>query len=235
MRVYRVADWMSTPPITVTPTTSLAEAQHIMAQRHTRRLPVIQHGRLIGIVTWGDLRAAQPPETTTLSMYEWRALLDEVTIAECMTRDPITIAPDAPVLEAAQMMVTHKFGGLPVVEHDQVVGMITESDLFRLLIAESTNTESNDTSRVILVCHHCGEILRQRHPDTLDPDDTCWRCHNHLHRCENCRYFDAAQCLLGRDEHTTTIPGQYCPAFSYLPSRAITCDNREHNEHAPTH
>lgn len=227
MRIYRIADWMSTPPIVVPPTTSLAEAQHIMAQRHTRRLPVVQDGRLIGIVTWGDLRAAQPSDATTLSVYEWRALLDEVTIAECMTRDPVTISPDAPVLEAAQVMMTHKIGGLPVVEDGQVVGVITESDLFRLLIAESTGAEGSDTSRVTLVCQHCGALLRQRSFSALGPNDACWRCHFHLHRCENCRYFDSIACLLDREERHTAVPGQHCPAFAYLPPRAINVEARE--------
>ncbi|HEX9438928.1 MAG TPA: CBS domain-containing protein, partial [Roseiflexaceae bacterium] len=90
MHTYRVADWMSTPPIVAAPTMTLAAAQHLMEQRHVRRLPVVQDGRLVGIATWGDLRAAWPSAATTLSVYEWRALLEQATIAECMTRDPIT-------------------------------------------------------------------------------------------------------------------------------------------------
>jgi CBS domain-containing protein len=144
MRTYYIADWMSTPPILVRPTTTLADAQRIMEHRHVRRLPVVQDGRLVGIVTWGDLRAAGPSAATTLSVYEWRALLERATIAECMTRDPITIAPDATTLEAAQQMLEHKIGGLPVMEDERVVGMITESDLFRLLLANATGAAEVD-------------------------------------------------------------------------------------------
>ena len=149
MHTYRVADWMSTPPIVVAPTLTLAEAQRLMEQRHVRRLPIVKDGRLVGLVTLGDLRAAGPSAASTLSVYEWRALLEQATVAECMTRDPITITPDAPVLYAARQMLLHKISGLPVVEDGHVVGVITESDLFRLLIAESAGAASSDARRMM--------------------------------------------------------------------------------------
>jgi len=141
MLQQHVAEWMSTPPIIIAPSTSLEAAQRLMQQRHVRRLPVVENGRLIGIITWGDLRAAQPSAATTLSVYEWRALLDKVTVAACMTHDPLTIAPDASVLEAAQLILDHKVSGLPVVADDRVVGVLTESDLFRLLLSEAGAAE----------------------------------------------------------------------------------------------
>jgi CBS domain-containing protein len=216
MRTEHVADWMSTPPIVVTLSTSLAAAQRIMEQRHVRRLPVVQDGRLVGIITWGDVRAAQPSTATTLSVYEWRALLDQVTVAECMTTSPVTIAPDAVVLEAARQMLTHKVSGLPVLEDGRVVGVITESDLFRLLLAQETSATHADSRRATAICHHCGARLRRRSFEAIDPYDECWRCHYHLHRCDNCRYFDGLACLLDRDERRAPIPGQRCPAFIYL-------------------
>ena len=73
MRSDRIAEWMSTPPIVVPPTTTLADAQHLMEERHVRRLPVVRNEQLVGIVSWGDLRAAWPSAATTLSGYEWRA------------------------------------------------------------------------------------------------------------------------------------------------------------------
>jgi CBS domain-containing protein len=146
MRQQHVAEWMSTPPLIVEPSTSLEAAQRLMQQRHVRRLPVVADGRLIGIITRGDLRAAQPSAATTLSVYEVRALLNKVTVAACMTRDPLTVAPDASVLEAAQLILDHKVGGLPVVADGGVVGMITESDLFRLLIAGASEAERKRAS-----------------------------------------------------------------------------------------
>ena len=149
MHTYRVADWMSTPPIVVAPTLTLTEAQRLMEQRHVRRLPVVKDGQLLGIITSGDLRAAGPSAASTLSIYEWRALLEQATVAERMTPDPVAITPDAPVLYAARLMLLHKISGLPVVEQGRVVGVITESDLFRLLIAESAGAAASDARRMM--------------------------------------------------------------------------------------
>jgi CBS domain-containing protein len=222
MRTYCVADWMSTPPIMVAPTLSLSAAQRLMEQREVRRLPVVRDDRIVGIVTWGDLRAAQPSAATTLSVYEWRALLDQVPVDQCMTRDPVTITPGAPILEAAQLMLAHRIGGLPVLADGRVVGVITESDLFRLLIADATGAEHTDPLRISVVCHHCGAVLRGRSFDTIGPNDECWRCHYHLHRCESCRYFDGLVCLLDQAERQAPIPGQHCPMFAYLAPRATS-------------
>jgi CBS domain-containing protein len=214
MRKERVGQWMSAPPIVVAPTTSLAAAQRLMEQRHVRRLPVVERGRLVGIITWGDLRAAQPSSATTLSVYEMRALLEQVTVAACMSRKPLTIASEAPLLEAAQKMLSWRIGGLPVVDGDRLVGIITESDLFRVLIAEMADESHAEARRETLACYHCGTQMRRRSFAALGPDDECWHCHYHLHRCENCRYFDGIVCMLDRGERHTGVPGQHCPAFS---------------------
>jgi len=211
---------MSTPPILARPTTTLADAQRIMEHRRVRRLPVVEDGQLVGIVTWGDLRAAGPSAASTLSVHEWRVLLEQVTVAECMTRNPIVIAPDASILDAAQRMLDHQIGGLPVVDRGGVVGVITESDLFRVLIADATGTKDYARGREALVCGHCGAVLRGRSVEALGTNDACWYCHFDLHRCENCRYFDHIACLLDRAERHEAIPGQHCPAFAYLPMRA---------------
>lgn len=147
MRQQNVAEWMSTPPIIIAPSMSLEAAQRLMRQQHVRRLPVVADGQLIGIITWGDLQAAQPSAATTLSVHEWRALLGKVTVAACMTRDPLTVAPDASVLEAAQLILDHQVSGLPVVADGGVVGVITESDLFRLL-SETSAAEPIGRGRI---------------------------------------------------------------------------------------
>jgi CBS domain-containing protein len=224
MRTSYVADWMSTPPILVRSSTSLAEAHHIMEHHHVRRLPVVEHGRLIGIVSWGDLRAAQPSIATTLSVYEWRARRARATGAECVSCDPGTIAPEATVLDAARLMLERKIGGLPVVLDGHMVGMITESDLFRLLIAEATGAERAEDERVVLACWHCGALLRRRSFTMLGPNDMCWQCHYHLHRCENCRHFDGIACMLDRPERQSAVPGQHCETFALLSEHAISRD-----------
>jgi CBS domain-containing protein len=141
MYTHRVEEWMSAPPIVIAPTTSLEDAQRLMDEHGVRRLPVVHDGCLVGIVTRGDLRAAQPSRATTLSVFEWRTLLSQVTVAECMTHNPVMIAPDAPALAAVEQMLAHKIGGLPVVRGECVVGVITETDLLRLLIADETRLE----------------------------------------------------------------------------------------------
>ena len=141
MHMHRVEEWMSAPPIVVAPTSSLVEAQRLMDQHGVRRLPVVQNDRLVGIVTRGDLRAAQPSAASTLSVYEWRTLLSQVMVAECMSHNPVAIAPDASAIEAGEQMLAHKIGGLPVVLGERVVGVITESDLLRLLIVDETRLE----------------------------------------------------------------------------------------------
>jgi CBS domain-containing protein len=227
MRTYRIAEWMSSPPIVVSTATTLADAQRVMEQCHVRRLPVMQDGQLTGIVTWGDLRAAWPLAATTLSVHKWREILEQATVNECMSRDPVTVAPDATVREAAQIMLAHKIGGAPVVANGELVGVITESDLLRLLIAEATEAEHADPTRDVLICQHCGTMLRGRSFATIGPDDTCWHCHYHLHRCENCRYFDSIGCMLARPDRHTAIPGQQCPAFAYRSARDVGTSHDE--------
>jgi CBS domain-containing protein len=122
--------------MTITPQTTLPEAQRIMLECKIRRLPVLKGDKLVGIVTLGDIREARPSDATTLSIYELNYLLDQLTAKDFMTPDPITISPDATIAEAARIMLEHKIGGLPVVKDSRLVGMITETDLCRLLMSQ---------------------------------------------------------------------------------------------------
>jgi CBS domain-containing protein len=140
---------MTAPPILANPAMSLAEAQRLMERHKIRRLPVVDNQQLVGIITCGDLRAAQPSSATLLSVHEWRELLARETVGACMTRDPIAIARDTPVLYAARLMLLHKIGGLPVIDNRRVVGVITESDMFRLMIAESAGADAADARRTM--------------------------------------------------------------------------------------
>lgn len=131
-----VRDWMTPNPITIVPKTTLPDAHQLMKDSKIRRLPVVDNGRLVGIVTLGDVREAQPSDATTLSIYELNYLLSKLTIDKIMTRKPLTIRADATIQEAARIMLDHKIGGLPVMEGDRIVGIITESDIFRVLAQE---------------------------------------------------------------------------------------------------
>lgn len=135
---YLVRDWMTANPITVDPKTTLPEAHRLMKESHIRRLPVVEpkRGDLIGIVTLGDIREASPSDATTLSIFELNYLLAKLTVDKIMTRDPLTLAPAATIRDAAKLMLQHKIGGLPVMDNGKLVGIITESDIFRVLAQE---------------------------------------------------------------------------------------------------
>jgi acetoin utilization protein AcuB len=134
MNTQIVRNWMTPNPITITLQTTLPEARRLMDEHFVRRLPVVHRGRLVGIVTRGDIREAQISKATTLSMYEMNLYLDELPAKEFMAYEPITIAPESTIEEAARLMLQHKIGGLPVVENGELVGIITETDLCRLLM-----------------------------------------------------------------------------------------------------
>ncbi len=137
MKNELVKDWMTRDVITVSPQTSLSEAHHIMQQYGIRRLPVVDDGALVGIVTRGDIRGAQPSGATTLSIWEINYLLAKTTVADIMTRHPITIHQMATIGEAAKIMLENKISGLPVVDMaGNVIGIITESDIFRMIVRE---------------------------------------------------------------------------------------------------
>ena len=136
MKDLLVQDWMTKKVITVDVRTPLPDAHKLMRTNKIRRLPVMDHDRLMGIITRSDIREASPSDATTLSVWELTYLLSKLEVRQIMTRDHIMIAPAATIKEAATLMGGHKIGGLPVVdETGQLVGIITESDIFRVLIA----------------------------------------------------------------------------------------------------
>ena len=136
MNTQIVRNWMTPNPITITLQTTLPEAHRLMEKHYVRRLPVIHKGKLVGIVTRGGIREAQASTATTLSVYELNYLLDQLPAKEFMAYKPITISPDATIPEAACLMLQYKIGGLPVIENGELVGIITETDLCRLLILQ---------------------------------------------------------------------------------------------------
>ncbi|MDH5507019.1 MAG: CBS domain-containing protein [Anaerolineae bacterium] len=134
MKKNKVQDWMSTNPHTITAEATIPEAHDVMKKNKVRRLPVLKNGKLIGIVTRGDVREAGPSDATSLSIYELNYLLAKLTIESIMTPSPIVVSPDTSLHDAARLMLDNKIGGLPVVEGEKLVGIITESDVFRALM-----------------------------------------------------------------------------------------------------
>ncbi len=130
-----VGDVMTHPAICVAPETQLPEARLLMKERGIRRLPVVDGDQLVGILTVGDVRGAWASEVSTLNRSELDYLMHHVKVERVMTHAPITVAPDTRLVDAARLMAAHKIGGLPVVSGaGQVVGIVTESDIFRTLV-----------------------------------------------------------------------------------------------------
>lgn len=129
-----VKDKMTPNPVTVTPDVSISTAFGIMKEQSFRRLPVVQGGKLIGIVTEKELQQVSPSKATTLSVFELNYLLEKTTIKDAMSRDPITVQDDDLIEKAALLMRTNKVGALPVMHGDRLVGLITESDIFDAFI-----------------------------------------------------------------------------------------------------
>jgi acetoin utilization protein AcuB len=129
-----VGERMSRPPITIPPEMSILEAIALFKKERIRRAPVIKGGKLVGIVSEKDLLNASPSAATTLSVWEMNYLLSKLTVSELMTKDVITVSEDTPIEEAARIMADNKIGGLPVVKGARVVGIITETNLFKLFI-----------------------------------------------------------------------------------------------------
>jgi len=125
---------MTANPVTVTPRNAIRTAVNLMREGGFRRLPVVDRGRLVGIITDRDLRrAANSPFVVREQWYD-NFILDHIEVGSCMTPNPLTIEPGAPIAEAARVMRNHKIGGLPVVADGQLVGIVTDTDLLDFLI-----------------------------------------------------------------------------------------------------
>ena len=129
-----VGERMSRPVISVSPDASINDVLVMFKKEHIRRAPVIKDGKFVGIVSERDLLNASPSSVTTLSVWELNYLISKVKIKDVMTRKVITVNKETPIEEAARIMADKKIGGLPVVDGDRVVGMITETDLFKIFL-----------------------------------------------------------------------------------------------------
>ncbi len=152
MKTELVRDWMTKDVITVLPNTTLPEAHKIMKEQTIRRLPVVdQRGRLIGIITRGDVREAQPSQATTLSIWELNYLLAQLKVGEIMTPNPITIPQNATVGTAARTMLENQISGLPIVDDaGRLVGIITESDIFRMVTLHEWGVSEDEAMEFVM-------------------------------------------------------------------------------------
>lgn len=130
-----VGERMTRNPVTILDTASIDDGLHLMRERRVRRLPVLDSsGKMVGIVSDKDLLHAAPSPATSLSVYELHYLLAKLSIKQVMSSPVISITADTPIEGAARIMADNKIGGLPVVEDGALAGIITETDIFKVLL-----------------------------------------------------------------------------------------------------
>lgn len=141
----------------------IMEALNMMKTKQIRRLPVVDNkGKLIGIVSNEDLLNAGPSDATSLSVWEINYLVGKITVKKVMTKNVLTVNEDTPIEEAARIMVDNKVGGLPVMSGGKVVGVITESDLFKILL-ELMGARESGLRVTTLVPEKLGELDQLTH------------------------------------------------------------------------
>jgi acetoin utilization protein AcuB len=146
-----VGDRMSKPVLSVSPETPVQDALAQMRKENVSRYPVLnKKGKLVGIVSESDLLNASPSDATTLSVWEINYLLSKITVERVMSKNVITVEEDSTLEEAARLMADHRIGGLPVIRNDSVVGIITETDLFRLFLEMMGGRESGIRVSVLI-------------------------------------------------------------------------------------
>jgi len=118
----------------VSPDAPINDVLAMFKKEHIRRAPVLKDGKLVGIISQGDLLNASPSSVTTLSVWEMNYLLSKVTVKQVMSKKVSTVDIDTPIEEAARIMADNKIGGMPVMNNGRVVGMITETDLFKVFL-----------------------------------------------------------------------------------------------------
>jgi acetoin utilization protein AcuB len=126
---------MTHNPFTIESAASVVDARALMRREKIRRLPVTDRNKkLVGIVTESDLMSASPSAATTLDVYEITSLLARLTVDKLMKRKVYTVGPDTLIEDAVRLLADNGIGGLPVLEGERIVGIVTESDIFRLFI-----------------------------------------------------------------------------------------------------
>ena len=154
-----VGERMTHPVVFATPDMSIQDTLQLMRKENIRRTPVVKDGKLVGIVSDKDLLNASPSDATSLSIWELNYLLSKIKVEEVMTGVVITVTEDTPIEEAARIMSDNKIGGLPVLRNGSVVGIITETDLFHLLL-ELTGAREFGVRATFLLEDKPGELAK---------------------------------------------------------------------------
>ena len=137
-KILTVGDCMTVDPATVAPKDSLQRVIELLRRRDIRTVPVVEAGKLVGIVTDRDVRQVAPAYPLFRDEDEIRRYTENLTVTAAMTADPMTVSPATPLVEAAKILETYRISSLPVVEDLRVVGMLSVTDLLRVFVAQNT-------------------------------------------------------------------------------------------------
>ncbi len=129
-----VKNRMATDLVTISPEDNYRNAKQLIEKKHVHHLLVTEGGELIGIITDRDIREAGPSDATSLEIHELKGLLEKLKVKEIMTKDVVTVKPDTPLKEAAQKLFDGGFHSLPVMDGKKPIGIITSTDLLKVLI-----------------------------------------------------------------------------------------------------
>lgn len=135
MKTKEVRNWMTSNTITLASDTALPDAYEIMLENKLRRVPVMDNGVLVGIVTLSDLRRGNPPVGFDLDIFKTVEKLSKMEVHQVMTTNVHTISPTESLVDAAHLMLKHSVRVLPVLDGDKLVGVISRSDILRAFIA----------------------------------------------------------------------------------------------------
>jgi len=134
MTTKSVKDWMTSNTVTVSGNISLPDAYQLMLDKKLRRVPVVEKGNLVGMVTLGDLRRGDPPVGFDLDIFKTVDKLSKMAVHQVMSRDVHTISPPESLVDAAHLMLKHSVRVLPVLDEKKLVGIISRSDILRAFI-----------------------------------------------------------------------------------------------------
>ena len=154
-----VGQRMSRPVITVSPDLPITEALTLLKRNNIRRAPVVKRGKMVGIITVADIMNASPSQATSLSVWEVNYLISKIKVDAVMTKKVLTVQENIPIEDAAKLMADTKIGGLPVMRGKEIVGMITETDLFKVFL-EMMGARQMGVRVSYLMVNRAGEIAK---------------------------------------------------------------------------
>jgi acetoin utilization protein AcuB len=150
---------MSHPVITVPPNTPITKAHELMARENINQCPVVKNGKLVGLITEKDILKAYPSSATTLAVWEVASLLEKIKVEDVMIKEFQTVEEDTPIEVAARILVDHKISALPVLHGKELVGIITEADLFKIML-EMLGARRAGVRFSVLMQNKPGEIAK---------------------------------------------------------------------------